>query len=73
MTDTTDWSKAKWRKSTGSSTGACVEVALCDGVIGVRDTKANGAGPILEFNSQEWAAFLEGVERGEFTEAALSQ
>jgi Domain of unknown function (DUF397). len=61
-----DFSKAKWRKSNGSSDSGCVEVAYADGAIGVRDTKDHGSGPILIFNEHEWTAFLGGVHAGEF-------
>ncbi len=61
-----DFSKARWRKSMVSGDGGCVEVALVDGVIGVRDTKDQGAGPILMFNQREWNAFLAGARSGEF-------
>ncbi|MEU0269854.1 DUF397 domain-containing protein [Nocardioides sp. NPDC006303] len=67
------WQNANWRKSTGSDSGGCVEVAMVDGTIGVRDTKANGEGPVLEFNEHEWKAFLQGVGNGEFTMDALSR
>ena len=62
-----DFSKAKWRKSSASDSGGCVEVAYADGVIGVRDTKQAGAGPMLTFTEREWNAFLEGAALGEFT------
>ena len=40
----------------------CVEVASAvDGTIGVRDTKARGTGPILEFSRTEWTAFIRAV------------
>lgn len=61
-----DWTKAKWRKSNFSSGGSCVEVAKLGDVVGVRDTKAQGRGPVLEFNRSEWAAFLAGVADGQF-------
>jgi hypothetical protein len=48
-------------------------VARVGSVIGVRDTKANGAGPVLEFNAIEWTAFLGGVVKGEFDLDALLQ
>jgi len=48
-----------WRKSRHSEpNGDRVEVgrsAARD--IGVRDSKADGAGPVLEFTPTEWAAF----------------
>lgn len=60
------WQSAKWRKSIISDTGGCVEVAYADGAVGVRDTKAQGTGPILEFNEREWRAFIAGAQNGEF-------
>jgi hypothetical protein len=69
----TKWNSANWRKSTTSDTGACVEIARLGGLVGVRDTKAAGRGPVLEFNETEWRAFLDGVARGEFTFEALSR
>ena len=58
----------KWFKSTRSgNNGACVEVArLSDEVIGVRDSKAKGKGPILTFTRTEWDAFIGGAKDGEF-------
>ena len=60
------WLTARWRKSIISDTGGCVEVAYADGAVGVRDTKAQGIGPILEFNEREWRAFIAGARNGEF-------
>jgi hypothetical protein len=60
------WKTATWRKSIISDTGGCVEVAFAEGTVGVRDTKAQGAGPILEFNEREWRAFIAGARSGEF-------
>jgi hypothetical protein len=56
----------KWRKSSRSNVGACVEVApLPDGGRAVRDSK-DQAGPILVFTPAEWSAFVAGVKGGEF-------
>lgn len=58
-----------WRKSSFSngSGGECVEVAdLEDGHRAMRDTKNHGRGPVLNFTSAEWDAFVRGVKNGEF-------
>lgn len=60
------FSSAKWRKSGNSGDGGCVEVAHVAGVIGVRDTKDDGAGPVLMFTEREWNAFIAGSRSGEF-------
>jgi len=58
-----------WRKASASlANSACVEVALGDPVL-VRHSKDPG-GPVLAFSRAEWAAFLDGVGRGEFDGAA---
>jgi hypothetical protein len=62
-----DWANAVWRKSVHSDSGACVEVAASAGWVGVRDTKDADSGPVLQFNQDEWTAFLAGVASGEFT------
>jgi hypothetical protein len=64
-----DLTGAIWRKSTRSGNGGsdCVEVATnLPGVVGVRDTKDHGTGPILTFSPDEWSAFTVGVQAGEF-------
>lgn len=63
-----DLAGAEWRKSTRSGqSGNCVEVAdNLPGIVAVRDTKDNGAGPVLVFTPQEWVAFVDGVHSGEF-------
>lgn len=60
------WQSAKWRKSIISDTGGCVEVAFAEGIVGVRDTKDQDTGPILEFNEREWRAVIAGAQSGEF-------
>ncbi|MGW3893223.1 DUF397 domain-containing protein [Micromonospora chokoriensis] len=57
----------KWRKSTRSDDGNCVEVANAgDGTIGVRDSK-DVTGPILEFRPATWSAFTGGLRAGAFS------
>jgi Domain of unknown function (DUF397) len=60
-----DFADAVWHKSTRSGSGACVEVATLDRVVGVRDSK-DSQGPVLVFRFDEWSAFLAGVRDGEF-------
>jgi hypothetical protein len=62
----TDFSAATWRKSShsGNDHGMCVELAAGPGVIGVRDSKQSGCGPILEFSRHELSAFLRAVKVG---------
>ncbi|TDC97712.1 DUF397 domain-containing protein [Actinomadura sp. 7K507] len=53
-----------WRKARRSEAGAeCVEIALATDhqTVGVRDSKENGRGQILEFTRPEWAALLTTV------------
>ncbi len=58
---------SRWRKSSYSnSSGGCVEVSSTDRVVGVRDSKQHGSGPILEFTADVWAAFLRRVKDGHF-------
>jgi hypothetical protein len=58
---------ANWFKSSYSDGASnCVEVAFADdGAVGLRDSK-HREGPVLEFNRGEWAAFIAGVQSGEF-------
>lgn len=52
--------RTEWRKSSfsGSSSSACVEVALAPNEAAVRDSK-HAAGPELHFPIQSWRTFLE--------------
>ncbi len=55
---------AVWRKSNHSGDGGCVEVAPLGERIGLRDSKAGGAGPILTFTPQRWSQFVAAVTSG---------
>lgn len=65
---THDIGRAFWRKSTFSNmNGNCVQMGqLSPNRIGVRDTKDNGAGPVLIFTTSEWDAFIAGAKAGQF-------
>ena len=60
-----DPTAAVWRTSTLCDLNGCVEVALLDGKVAVRDAK-DKASPILLFTDREWEAFTGGVRAGEF-------
>ena len=47
----------EWRKSTASNTAGCVEVAIVDGSVRIRDS-ANPNGAVLELPPVAWSFFL---------------
>ncbi|KAA2247313.1 DUF397 domain-containing protein [Solihabitans fulvus] len=55
---------ATWRKATASQDqGACVEVAMTERFVGVRDSK-NADGPNLTFSAHAAAAFVRAAKQG---------
>jgi uncharacterized protein DUF397 len=54
-----------WHKSSKSDTNNCVEVAVGQESVYVRNAR-DRSGPVLTFLHNEWAAFLAGVHNGEF-------
>lgn len=60
-----DLTTAEWRTSSCCDLNGCVEVAVLDGRVAVRDSK-DRAGPVLVFTPPEWQAFIGGVRGGEF-------
>lgn len=66
MPDIRPTATTRWRKSSFSHLGDCVELTvLGDGRIGVRDSK-DPAGGVLAFTRSEVDAFVKGVKAGEF-------
>ncbi|WP_433126828.1 DUF397 domain-containing protein [Micromonospora sp. CA-240977] len=54
---------ARWRTSTRSGNGECVEVAdNLPGLVGVRDSK-DRPGPVLVFAPAAWRAFVAATPR----------
>ncbi|BCY09164.1 DUF397 domain-containing protein [Actinoplanes sp. L3-i22] len=61
-----DLTNARWHKSTRSgANGNCVEVAITDEGVAVRDTKDRAKAPHV-YTLAEWQAFIGGVKDGEF-------
>ena len=58
----TPWVKA----SRSNDVSSCVEQRRFGDTIEVRDTKDNGAGPVLRFTEAEYVAWLDGAKKGEF-------
>jgi hypothetical protein len=54
-----------WRRSPRCDTGDCVETALIDGGVGVRDSK-DPDGVILRFELDEWELFAASARKGVF-------
>ncbi|WP_281900875.1 DUF397 domain-containing protein [Phytohabitans aurantiacus] len=49
-----------WRKSSRCDKDTCVEVALAQPMVAVRDGK-DPAGPMLIFRAEEWRAFVRAL------------
>ncbi|GAA1888523.1 hypothetical protein GCM10009736_65930 [Actinomadura bangladeshensis] len=58
-------SRARWQKSSRSGSGNCVEIAVLDMSIAVRDSKASDAGH-LTFLPEVWAAFTTRAKAGRY-------
>lgn len=57
-----DFVKSSWSKNNPKT---CVEVARDVEGVALRDSK-DPTGPVLEFNNDEWRAFVNGVRSDEF-------
>jgi hypothetical protein len=54
---------AAWRKSARSvSNGDCVEAGTGPAVVGVRDSKDHGDGPVLTFSTGAWERFITALK-----------
>ncbi|HUN35977.1 MAG TPA: DUF397 domain-containing protein [Trebonia sp.] len=55
---------SNWRKSSYSTGqgGNCVEIASVPGHVAVRDTKNEGAGPVLRISPAAWSKFTRGIK-----------
>lgn len=54
-----------WRTSRHSGSSAnCVEVAAGGHIVGVRDSKQHGRGPVLTFTERAWQAFTARARNG---------
>lgn len=72
----TDLTGAVWRKSSrsgGDNGSQCVEVAVLDGLAGLRDSKQQGSAtvhaPALVFPVSNMTAFLAVTKRGDWDQA----
>lgn len=54
--------RRQWRKSTRCESSMCVEVAVLDDVVQMRDA----AGTVLPLPPSAWTTFLAAVKAGEF-------
>jgi hypothetical protein len=54
-----------WRKSSTSESGNSIEVAIGPEAVYIRNSR-HRSGPMLEFQHNEWVAFLSGVHNREF-------
>jgi len=65
MTDSAQ-SVITWRKSTASGASNCLEVAVVDDSVLVRNS-GDPRGTVLSFSCRGWAAFLEDVNNEKLT------
>lgn len=58
--------RRQWTKSSysGGNGGDCVEVAMGERAVPVRDSKRSTDGPVIEFGRPAFTAFLTGVREG---------
>jgi hypothetical protein len=60
----TDLSRAAWRKGTRSTNGGnCVEIAACNGLIAVRDSKNRDDAPMV-LTREAWLMLGSDIKHG---------
>lgn len=57
-------SRVTWRKSTASTNSGCVELAVADESVLIRDS-VNPGGPVLRVSTAAWSAFLTSLAGGD--------
>jgi len=57
--------RGPWARSTRCESAACVEVAMTNEAVGIRDSKVVDSA-VLVFSTSAWEEFLAGVRAGEF-------
>lgn len=57
----TEFSRLVWRKSSYSTSGNCVEVAIQDEVVHIRDSK-NPNLAVLSIPSSSWLEFIQTIQ-----------
>lgn len=57
--------RTMWRKSTASNTGSCVEVAVVNGSVRIRDS-VNPDGVVLKLPPVAWSVFLAHARNKDF-------
>ena len=56
--------KTVWRKSTRCGSSACVEIAMTESAILMRDSKDLNV-PALHFSKNSWVDFVSAIRNGE--------
>ncbi|MFC9975167.1 DUF397 domain-containing protein [Spirillospora sp. NPDC127200] len=54
----------RWRKSSFSVDGDCVEVAAAASELLIRDSTRGDAGGVISISGSQWAALLDAVRAG---------
>lgn len=61
-----------WERSSACTDGTCVEVAMLEDAVLVRDSKSLAHTP-LTYTHDEWRAFVAGVRGGQFDPPQATQ